>query len=82
MSIASDPTVFESLDSPVHEFTGVGYGPDNPAPPLTADTLLKLMRYRQKVYGKPLPDGYVPPPGIDIEELLKQLPPLPPPPGP
>jgi hypothetical protein len=24
--------------------------------------------------GKPLPDGYVPPPGIDIDELLKQLP--------
>jgi hypothetical protein len=67
--------VFESLDSPIVEFTGVAYGPDNPAPPMTADKLLSIMKYRQKVYGKPLPDGFVPPPDIDVAELLKQLPP-------
>ena len=73
MSDQSDQTVFESLNTTIHEFTGVGYGPDNPAPPMTPQMLLSIMKYRLKVYGKPLPDGFVPPPGIDIQDLLKQL---------
>jgi len=77
MSNRTDEVVFESLDSPINEFTGVAYGPDNPAPPMTAERLLVIMKYRLKVYGKPLPDGYVPPPGIDIQALLSQLPPPP-----
>jgi hypothetical protein len=77
MTDRSDDIYFESLGVITHEFTGVGYGPDNPAPPMTAERLLVIMKYRQKVYGKPLPDGFVPPPGIDVAELLKQLPPSP-----
>lgn len=75
MTDRCDQTVFESPNTVIHEFTGVGYGPDNPAPPMTPQVLLSLMKYRLKVYGKPLPDGFVPPPGIDIQDLLRQLPP-------
>jgi hypothetical protein len=46
--------------------------------PVSADELLRLMRERIKYLGSPLPEGFVPPPGIDIEELLKQLLPSPP----
>jgi hypothetical protein len=35
---------------------------------------LTWMLANLKFTGKPLPDGYVPPPGIDVDELLKQLP--------
>ena len=41
----------------------------------TAKEILNWMIGNAMFIGKPLPDGYVPPPGIDIEELLKQLPP-------
>ncbi len=75
MTDESDGIYFESLGVITHEFTGVAYGPDNPAPPMTPQMLLSLMKYRLKVYGKPLPDGFVAPPGIDIQDLLKQLPP-------
>ncbi len=75
MSTPTGEAIFESLDSPIHEFSGVAFGPDNPAPPMTPQMLLSMMKYRLKVYGKPLPDGFVPPPGIDIVELLKRLPP-------
>lgn len=40
----------------------------------TAKEILHWMIGRAMFIGKPLPDGYVPPPGIDIDELLKQLP--------
>jgi hypothetical protein len=46
--------------------------------PWTAKRLLDYMKRRQKYLGSPLSEGFVPPPGIDIEELLKQLPPPPP----
>lgn len=46
--------------------------------PMSPGHLLSLMRERVKVYGSPLPEGFVAPPGIDINELLKQLPPPPP----
>jgi hypothetical protein len=42
--------------------------------PMTPEYVLTLMRMRVRFYGSPLPDGYVPPPGIDIEALLKQVP--------
>ncbi len=48
----------------------------------TPKEILNWMVRRRKELGAPLPDDYVAPPGIDIEELLKQLPPLPPPPDP
>jgi hypothetical protein len=41
---------------------------------MTAANLLRLMRERIKYYGSPIPEGYVPPPGIDLDELLKQVP--------
>ena len=44
----------------------------------TAKEILNWMIRRRKELGAPLPEGYVAPPGIDIEDLLKQLPPLPP----
>lgn len=40
----------------------------------TAKEILNWMIGNAMFSGKPLPDGYVPPPGIDIDELLKQLP--------
>lgn len=43
--------------------------------PRTAEDYLRWMIARREVYGSPLPEGFVPPPGIDIEELLKRLPP-------
>lgn len=46
----------------------------------TPKEILNWMVRRRKELGAPLPDDYVAPPGIDIAELLKQLPPLPPPP--
>ncbi len=48
----------------------------------TPKEILNWMIRRRKVLGAPLPEDYVAPPGIDIDELLKQLPPLPPPPDP
>ncbi len=44
--------------------------------PRTANSLLHFMISRREVYGSPLPEGFVPPPGIDIQELLKRLPPV------
>ena len=41
---------------------------------MTPDRLLRLMRERVKYYGSPVPEGYVPPPGIDLAELLRQVP--------
>ncbi len=65
----------DSLDSPLFEFSDTdGTAEVLPPQPLTAANLLRLMRERIKYYGAPLPDGYVPPPGIDIAELLKQVP--------
>jgi hypothetical protein len=42
--------------------------------PPTAKQLLRMMRSRVEVYGAPLPDGFVPPPGIDLDALLKEVP--------
>lgn len=69
-------TVFDSSDVALVEVSDAdgtmivgGEGP-----PLTAEALLQLMRERVKYYGSPLPEGFVPPPGIDIDALLKQVP--------
>jgi hypothetical protein len=73
----ADPnnTVFESLDSPLFEFSEEAGNLTRCEPqPMTAKQLLHLMRERIKYYGAPIPDGYVPPPGIDLDELLKQVP--------
>jgi hypothetical protein len=68
-------TVFHSLDSPLYEFSEEAGNLTRCAPePMTAANLLRLMRERVKYYGAPLPDGYVPPPGIDLAALLKQVP--------
>lgn len=68
-------TVFHSLDSPLFEFSDAdGTAKVCEPEPLTAENLLRLMRERIKYYGTPIPDGYVPPPGIDLEALLKQVP--------
>jgi hypothetical protein len=78
MSTAPDgpgKTIFESLDSPLFEFSEEAGNLTRCEPePLTAEHLLRLMRERIKYYGSPLPEGYVPPPGIDLDELLKQVP--------
>ncbi len=47
----------------------------------TPKEILNWMIRRRKELGAPLPEGYAAPPGIDIDELLRQLPPLPPEPG-
>jgi hypothetical protein len=47
----------------------VGKIPENPK------ALLRSMMTRQELFGSPVPEGYVPPPGIDLDALLKQLPP-------
>ena len=57
----------------VYEFT-IDPSEWKPGPPPTAKELLRRMRSRVEVYGTPLPEGYVPPPGIDLDALLKQVP--------
>jgi hypothetical protein len=42
--------------------------------PITPDSLLALMRMRVRHHGTPLPEGFVPPPGIDLDALLKLVP--------
>lgn len=65
----------DSLDSPLFEFSDAdGTAQIREPEPMTAAYLLHLMRERIKYYGAPIPDGYVPPPGIDLAELLKQVP--------
>lgn len=67
--------VFESLESPLFEFSDSDGTAQVCEPrPLTAARLLHLMRERIKYYGAPVPDGFVPPPGVDLAELLKQVP--------
>ena len=56
------------------EFSGGETGPDLPPREITAQEVLFRMRDRLARYGSPLPDGFVPPPGIDIAALLQQLP--------
>ena len=65
---------FESLDSPLFEFSGGESWPNIKPEPWTAKQMLSYMRMRVAHYGTPLPDGFVPPPGIDLPELLKQVP--------
>jgi hypothetical protein len=36
--------------------------------------LLQKMKFRVRQGRPPLPEGFVPPPGVDIEALLKQVP--------
>lgn len=65
----------DSLDSPLFIFSEeLGNLTRCEPEPLTAKHLLHLMRERVKYYGAPLPDGFVAPPGIDLNELLKQVP--------
>ena len=45
--------------------------------PTSAKHLLHMMISRQRLLGSPLPEGFVAPPGIDLDALLKQLPPRP-----
>lgn len=66
IEFASDPVVSEVV-TPENNLAG--------KVPRTANQILQWMKSRQEYYGSPLPDGYVPPPGIDIQELLKKLPP-------
>ena len=67
--------VFESLESPLIMVSEADGTLQRCEPePLTAAHLLRLMRERVKYYGTPVPDGYVPPPGIDLVALLKQVP--------
>lgn len=40
----------------------------------TPASLLAYMRLRLLHFGQPLPEGYVAPPGIDLDSLLKQVP--------
>jgi hypothetical protein len=63
-------TTFESTDSLLVEVTAAPCDPE----PMSATMLLQLMRERVRRYGSPIPDGYVPPPGIDLAALLKQVP--------
>ena len=72
MSAPDRPSPEAYDESPVFEFTGPSDG--KPVPPQTAEEILLWMLRRKKRNRPPLPDGYVPPPGIDIQELLKQLP--------
>lgn len=68
-------TVFHSLDSPLFEFNDTDTSVEvRDSEPLTAENLLRLMRERIKYYGSPIPEGYVPPPGVDLEALLKKIP--------
>lgn len=68
-------TTFHSRNSPLFEFSDAdGTAQLGPSEPLSAAELLRLMRERIKYYGSPLPDGFVPPPGIDLNDLLKQVP--------
>jgi hypothetical protein len=62
----SSPGEFIEVVTPVMEW--------KPSGPLSAKELLRRMRSRVEVYGTPLPEGYVPPPGIDLDALLKQVP--------
>ena len=70
-------TTFHSDDTPLVEFDDR----DRSATALTADDIprnaeyfLVWMRLRLAVYGTPLPDNFVPPPGIDIAAILRQVP--------
>lgn len=68
-------TVFESLESPLVLVSEADGTLTRCEPgPMTAENLLRLMRERIKYYGSPIPEGYVPPPGIDLDALLKQVP--------
>jgi hypothetical protein len=67
-------TIFESTDSILIEATDSDASVAPSDPMWTAAHLLNLMRARIKFYGSPLPEGFVPPPGIDLNDLLKQVP--------
>ena len=69
-------TIFESSDSALVEMSDTDgtMAVGGEGPPLTAEALLHLMRERVKHYGTPLPEGFTPPPGIDLDALLKQVP--------
>lgn len=67
-------TIFESTDSILIEATDSDACVAPPDTLWTAAHLLNLMRERVKYYGQPLPEGFVAPPGIDLNDLLKQIP--------
>jgi len=69
---------FDSSETMIVEFVATPADNDPTPRVRTPRDILHWMKMRRLYYGSPLPEGYVPPPGIDIEELLKQLPPLPP----
>jgi len=64
----------ESLNEPLYWFTSDENPPDTSPRPMTAEGLTVYMRGRLKFYGTPLPDGFVPPPGLDVDALLKHIP--------
>ena len=73
--MASHTLRTDSRDVPLFEFRDTD--PDvvvSLNPPLTPEHLLAMMRDRVRRHGSPLPDGFVPPPGIDLPALLKQVP--------
>ena len=80
MSAEHTPEVLDYAEEPPVIRTIDARSPDNLAGkvPKTAKEIFFNMLSRQRHLGSPLPEGYVPPPGIDIEALLQQLPPPPP----
>ena len=73
-------TVFESLDVHLIELSDADGTLQVVEPRWTPAALLHAMRERVRYYGAPLPEGFVAPPGIDLDALLKQVP-WPPPGG-
>jgi hypothetical protein len=68
-------TTFDSLDSPLVMLSDADGSLQvcNPGP-MSPAFLLHLMRERVKYYGSPIPEGFVSPPGVDLDALLKQVP--------
>lgn len=68
-----NPSPTEAVDeSPIFEFSASWS--DYQQRPRSAEDILFWMSSRCRRGFSPLPDGYVPPPGINVNELLKQLP--------
>lgn len=67
-------TVFDSSDVPLIELSDADGTLQVVEPKWTPATLLNAMRERVRYYGAPLPEGFVAPPGIDLDALLKQVP--------
>ena len=71
MTPDDDPVVFES--EPVVTQTYVCDNVWRPYAPRTKKEWLHWLRRRIRLFGAPLPDGFVPPPGVDIDALLREI---------